>query len=243
MVRGFYQLGAGMLTQNQILGVTSSNIANAKTNGYKKQQVMSTSFGEMVLNRLDGRQTQLGSGVAVRTADETATIHSQGILESTDRALDFAIRDKGFFAVQTPNGLQYTRKGSFNLDDQGYLIVKGGGRVMGQNGPILLGTDKVTMDNSGNIYANGNLAGKPAIYDFADYNTLREAGEGFYTATGAPTPVRTDLLWKTIEGSNVNMSQEVTNAMAAQRELQSCSQMLKMYDQILAKATTEIGRA
>lgn len=244
MVRGFYMLGSGMLTQSRVLTGISNNLANADTNGYKKEKVTSTTFGSMVMNRVDSEKTPLGNVTMMRIADKMNVIHSQGIMKDTDRTLDFAIKGQGFYAVQGNNGTVYTRNGSFNIDGEGYLILDGVGRVMGQNGPIQIGTDSFTADSQGNLLVDGQIVDKIAVYDFDDYNTLQTTGEGMFTSTGGqPTMVQTpSLLWKTVEGSNVDAGEEMTNAIAVQRNLQSCSQAIKMYDEVLAKAVTDIGK-
>lgn len=244
MQRGFYTLGSGLLTQNRMLTGISNNIANVETPGYKKKMVTSTTFGQMVIHRVDsGSSTPIGSMSQIASADKTNTIHSEGTLKDTARSLDFAIQGEGFFAVQGTNGLTYTRNGSFNVDDQGYLILKNQGRVLGANGPIRVGTDDFTADASGNLFVNGQPAGTLAVYNFEDYNNLKTTGEGLFTATGGAAPVQNpQILWKTVEGSNVDAAEEMTKAITVQRSLQSCSQAIKMYDQVLAKATTEIGK-
>ncbi len=115
---------------------------------------------------------------------------------------------------------------------------------MGQNGPIHIGTDQFTADAQGNLSVNGQTVDKIAVYNFTDYNNLQTAGEGMFTSTGgAPTLMQEpNLMWKTIEGSNVDAAEEMTNALSVQRNLQSCSQAIKMYDQIMAKAVTDIAK-
>lgn len=245
MDRGFYTLGSGMITQNRKLTGISNNLANIQTNGYKRKVVTSTTFGDMVVSRLDSKTqpTTIGTLSLATVADKTNVIHSEGTLKSTQRNLDFAIRGEGFFAVQGNNGTVYTRDGSFNVDDQGYLVLNGQGRVLGANGPIHVGTDEFTADSQGSIAVNGTAVGKLAVYNFADYNNLKISGDGLYTSAGGATLVQNpDIAWKTLEGSNVDAAQEMTNAMAAQRELQNCSQAIKMYDSVIGRAVTEIGK-
>ncbi|NLJ31988.1 MAG: flagellar hook-basal body protein [Clostridiales bacterium] len=244
MQRGFYTLGSGMLTQNRMLTAISNNIANVDTPGYKKKTVTSTTFGDMVISRVNSSEsTPIGDLSLIVTADKTNTIHSEGTLETTDRSLDFAIQGEGFFAVQGKNGVIYTRNGSFNVDDEGYLVLKNQGRVLGTDGPIRVGTDQFTADSAGNLFVDGQPAGTLAVYNFADYNNLKTTGEGMFTASaGAELMQNPDVLWKTVEGSNVDAADEMTKAISVQRSLQSCSQAIKMYDQVLAKATTEIGK-
>jgi flagellar basal-body rod protein FlgG len=244
MERGFYTLGSGMLTQSRILTGISNNLANVATPGYKKKEVSATTFGKMVINRVDTQNTPIGSMNLATVADKMDTIHSQGTLKDTQRTLDFAIKGEGFYAIQGANGTVYTRNGSFNVDQDGYLTLNDVGRVMGQNGPIRIGTDQFTADAQGNLAVNGKVVDKIAVYNFADYNNLQTAGEGMFTSIGgAPTRMQQpNLMWKTIEGSNVDAAEEMTNALSVQRNLQSCSQAIKMYDQIMAKAVTDIAK-
>lgn len=245
MVRGFYTLSSGMLTQTRKLTAVSNNLSNVETPGYKRNNVSSTTFGNMVISRLDSRgNVPIGEMGLITVADRTDVIHSQGSLKETGRNLDFAIQGQGFFGVQSENGLVYTRNGSFNVDEQGYLVSQDlGGRVLGQNGPLMVGTDQFESDNNGNIFVNGNQVGALAVFDFEDYNNLRSAGQGSFTAVGGAQAVQApQLAWKNVESSNVDTAQEMTNAMLIQRNLQTCSQALKMYDQILSRTVTEIGK-
>ena len=64
-----------------------------------------------------------------------------------------------------------------------------------------------------------------------------------FTATGGATLMNNpSIMWKTVEGSNVDPAEEMTSALAAQRSLQSCSQAIKMYDQVLQKSVTDIAK-
>lgn len=242
MVRGFYALGSGMLTQSRILTGVSNNLANIETPGYKKKEVTTSTFGSMVINRVDSQKTPIGTMSLITAADKTNVIHSEGTLKSTERPLDFAIQGEGFFAVQGANGTVYTRNGSFNVDAEGYLVLDNVGRVMGQNGPIQIGTDQFTADAQGNLTVGGNVVDKISVYNFDDYNNLRISGDGMFTGTNAALVQNPDIMWKTIEGSNVNAAEEMTDALSAQRNLQNCSQAIKMYDQVLSDAVTNIAK-
>lgn len=244
MTRGFYTLGSGLITQNRQLSAISNNLANSKTNGFKKDVVVSTAFGDMVMNRIDSMRTPVGDVSMLRTVDISHTVHSQGFLEDTQRNLDFAIMNSGFFAIQGENSTVYSRNGSFNIDAEGYLMLQGVGRVLGDNGnPIQVGTDKIVADESGTIRSEaGAVLGKIGIYDFENYGELLTVGEGMYNGPN-PTLVESPTLrWKNLEGSNVDVGQEMTNSIATQRILQSVSQAVKMYDTTLQAATTQIGR-
>lgn len=242
MSRGFYALGSGILTQNRTLDTISNNIANSNTIGFKKDKVLTTSFGDMVVSRLDSQTTALGNVSMINTVGETATDYSQGMLKNTGRTLDFAIQGEGFFAVQTDNGMVYTRNGSLNIDSDGYLSLNGVGHVMGTNGPIKLGTDDITADSSGKIYVDNKQVNQLAIYNFNNYANLENMGQGTFNAANPILQADANLIWQSVENSNVDAAEEMTNMISAQRELQSCSQAMKMYDTIMGKAATEIGK-
>lgn len=242
MVRGFYQLTSGMLTENRMLNTISNNLANTNTNGFKADRVSSKTFGSMVIDRIDSQRTPIGKVTLMTTADKTVTDFSQGALQQTDRPLDFAIRGDGFFAVQSNNGVVYTRNGSFDIDNGGYLVLNGVGRILGKNGqPIYLGTDQIQSDSEGNLSINGNAAGSIGVYRFNDNQALKKVGEGMFTGSNAVLEQTPQIAWKDVEDSNADMAQQLTGAIASQRSLESCSQALKMYDSILDKAT-DIGR-
>lgn len=236
MVRGFYILGSDMLTQSRVLNTLGNNIANVNTTGFKKADVTQKAFGEMLLDRVDQNRTKVGDTSLMNIVDESDTDYSQGAFDPTGRNLDFAVRGDGFFAVQKGNGVVYTRNGSFNLDDEGYLVLAGQGRVLGDNGPIHLGTDKITVNSQGDIYTDSGRVDRIALYNVADKKNLTSLGEGIYSSNSATKMQNQNILWKNTEGSNVEVTTEMTQSIASERQLQSCSSALKMYDEVLDKA-------
>jgi len=230
-------LGSGILTQSRVLNTISNNVANADTNGFKKSRVMPKTFGSMVIERVDAQKTPVGVASLMNTADEAVTDYSVGTVAGTDRKLDFAINGDGFFAVQGDNGTVYTRNGSFNIDENGYLVLKGQGRVLGSDGrPIRPGTDDLSSDEQGRLTVGGRSVGRLGVSRFQDPAALKTVGEGMFQGTAATPVANANILWKALEGSNVNMTEEMTNALSSQRELQTCSQALKMYDTALDQA-------
>ena len=244
MNRGFYTLGSGMLTNNRSLSAISNNLANLTTIGYKKSQIQSATFGDMLMYRLDDNTTEIGSVSRLRSATQSYTIHSQGTLDTTDRTLDFAISGSGFFEVQSEDGVVYTRNGNFSINSDGYLVLNNVGRVLGTDGqPIRLGTDDFEADSAGNLFVDSVKVGQLAVADFADYTSLVSVNEGMYGANGQQS-IASDaaISWKTLELSNAESAEEMTNAIAVQRNLQACAQALQIYDNNLAKAVAEIGK-
>lgn len=247
MSRGFYALTSGMLTQQRKIDISSNNVSNLNTAGYKKEQSVTTNFGSLLINKykqngINEESVPLDNVSIIRTMAENNTIHSQGTLEQTDRNTDFAIMGAGFFSVDNGGEILYTRNGSFNIDNEGYLVLQGSGRVQGEYGEIYVGSDEFQFNN-GKIIVDGEEVDSLAVYDFLDYNSLNKTGEGMYTSAEDPELVENpEIINGTIERSNVDVTKEMTDIMASQRSLQTAAQAFKIYDMIQDKAVNEIGK-
>ena len=235
-----------MITQNRNLNVISNNMTNVSTPGYRMDRIMQSTFREEMIYRYDkGGKTPVGTVSWVNTADERVTDYTEGGIRETGNALDVGLTGNGFFVIDTGEGPVYTRDGSFNLDNEGYLTMPGIGRVQGTNGAIRLTTDKVTIDKQGNITSeDGNqFFGTLQIVDFADYGQLTKISGSVFRAQGAPQAAQGAAVnQKFLEDSNVSMAEEMTRMISSQRILQSSAQLLKIYDQLEAKMVT-IGSA
>lgn len=246
MLQGLYNATSGVLTQNRNLNVISNNLVNVSTPGYKKETMVSSTFQEEMLtrsgNRARGAVQTLAEVSKIRTAQETLQNFEQGALEETGNSLDVAITGNGFFEIASSDGLVYSRNGSFILDDEGYLSLAGAGRVMGTGGALLLNDDQISIDSAGEIRnAEGVSLGTIKMVDFENYDLLTRNKAGHFTGPGAQTVTGT-MLQNYVEKSNVSIVNELTGMMSSQRAIQSAAQMIKIYDQLLAKATTELGR-
>ena len=156
--------------------------------------------------------------------------------------MDVGLTGNGFFVIDTGEGPVYTRDGSFNLDNEGYLTLPGIGRVQGTNGAIRLTTDNIIIDKQGNIIAeDGNqIFGTLQIVDFADYGQLTKISGSVFRANAQPQAADrgTTVTQRYLEDSNVSMAEEMTRMISSQRILQSSAQLLKIYDQLEAKMVT-----
>ena len=249
MFKGFYELTSGMLSQTRNLNVISNNMVNTMTPGYKKDRYLSSTFREVLMSRSGNRdksnKDELGetTSAMINASDLVSIDYSIGSVDQTDSKLDFALTKNGFFQIQTENGVLYTRNGSFITDDEGYLSLPNQGRVLGQNGEIQLNSDDIQVDTSGAIYtADGLYIDTLAIVDFPDYTQLRKTGEGLFQGAGDATPVEDAVMWKALELSNVSAIEEMSDMISSQRALQSSAQLLKMYDEIISRASTDLGR-
>lgn len=240
MFQGYYDLASNMIPQNRNMNIISTNIANVSTPGYKTDRLIESTFREEMIYRYDQEgKTPVGTVSRMNVADERVTDYSEGGLRETGQAMDVGLTGNGFFVIQTNNGLVYTRNGSFNLDNQRYLVLPGIGRVMGTNGPIQLTTDDIGIDKQGNITSEDGYQtfGQLQIVDFADYNQLTKITGGVFRADGAqPQAARNaQVTQRYTEYSNVSMAAEMTRMMSGQRVLQGSAQILRIYDQLMGK--------
>lgn len=248
MFKGFYNLTSGVLTHQRNLDVVANNMVNVSTAGYKQERYTASTFDDVMYSRVgnkDSKGTEIGRQSYIRATSGIYTDFTQGTPEPTGLALDFAINGEGFFAIQSEDGeVAYTRMGNFSLDDDGYLCLPGYGRVLDPNGnTIQLGTDKIHADSQGIItYDEGGTLGQVGVYVFEDNAQLERNDAGLFVGEGAQADQEARILNGYVERSNTDIVKQMTEMISVQRSLQSTAQIMKMYDSLMTKATTEIGR-
>lgn len=249
MLNGFYTAASGMLTQERILGTLSNNFANTRTPGFKRDETVSTTFDHELMVRLQGGKTsKLGASTSpLRTVQETITDYTQSDFESTNRSLDMAIEGEGFFVIQ--NGEEeplFTRNGQFSIDQEGYLVMPQLGRVLGESGEIQVNGDNFVVGEKGQVYVNGAIVDKLMIATPEDYTKVIKTAEGFFKDISGETNMEissnTKIRQGAVERANVNVSEEMSKIMTAQRAIQSSAQALKMIDAMNQRTVSEIGR-
>lgn len=256
MIRGLYTSALGMTTQMKRLDVVTNNIANVDTTGFKKDTVVTQSFSEEMMSRLnDPKYSKLNAsekigGVSLGVfVDNVFTDFSSGSLKKTSGELDIAISGNGFFAIsqKDSNGQtteKYSRDGSFTLSNTGTLITKSGDIVLGEKGPIKIENGKITIDEDGNVYANDELINKLKLVDFSDKTTLRKTGENLYATTkdSQMTKFSSTVEQGFLETSNVNSVKEMVDMISVSRIYEANQKMVGIHDTILGKAVNELGR-
>lgn len=248
MFKGFYNLTSGMLTNQRHLNVIGNNMVNVSTAGFKQDKYTATTFDDVLYHRVgnkDGKGEAIGNQSYIRATSQIYTDYTQGTLEPTHLPLDFAINGEGFFAIQNEGGQRlYTRMGNFSLDDEGYLSLQGFGRVLDSEGrEIYLGTDKVYGDGTERIYyEGGGMLARLGVFVPNDPAALEHSPEGFFQGGNMQLSQAPKVLNGYLERSNTDIVKQMTDMISVQRSLQSAAQVSKMYDQLMTKATSEIGR-
>jgi flagellar basal-body rod protein FlgG len=247
MTRGLYIAGSGMLSRSRIINTIGNNIANSATAGFKKDEAVSGSFGEFLTYQIDpSGSSPVGTLTAGSTVDQVYTLQDQGALQESGRSTDLAIEGEGFFTLQGPDGARkLTRNGQFFLDENGFLTDASGNLVLGTEGPVKIGQPDFTVTDKGRIATDGLDLGKLLITCPVDVTLLQKEEGTVFTYN--------DPAWQTkefqgnirqgrLEGSNVDMLQEMSDMMQFSRSFQSCGQLVKMIDRIMEKSVNDIAR-
>ena len=265
MVKGLYTAYTGMLNEQNRMDIMTNNLANADTNGYKKEGSTSQTFADTYAIKIKDTSAyniprtlgEVSLGVHI---GETYRDYSQGSFEVTDNPYDLAIGGNGFFAVSFTNkqgetSIKYTRDGAFTVDKDGYLMTKDGDYVLNQNGAAngnpaaanyiqIDPNQKFTIDEEGYIWQNRTVVGQVGVVDFADYNYLEKYGENLYqTVDGATlTESSANVRQGYIEASNVNVVTEMVNMITITRAYESNQKVIQTIDGMLDKAVNNVGR-
>lgn len=225
MIQAFYSGAAGLKAHQTAVDVISNNVANVNTTSYKsKQEDFSSLLNHSMVRPTTRNSATLleGAGSAV---DGVQTDISEGAPQQTQNKTDYYINGEGFFAVRDNAGNTfYTRDGSFHIvnDASGkHLETSDGMAVLGANGRVAT--------------VNAQGIGKPGVFTFARSSGLIPAGENLYTAgnlSGAATPGTATVETGMLEGSNVDLAQQMTDLIMSQRGYQLNSSVVSTSDQI-----------
>ena len=238
-MRSLHIAGTGMMAQQTNVEVISNNIANMSTTGYKRRRAEFQDLIYQNLRRGGSQSSDQGTvlpagaqlGLGVRTA-AIYRISEQGNLSQTENTFDVAIRGNGYFPVQLPSGeTAYTRAGTFGLSAAGTIVTVDGFQV-GGGITIPAGARDVTINAAGEVLAVfANEGGLEAVGD----NMLMATPASGDAQLGNPGGVGYgQVLQGFIETSNVNVVQEITNLITAQRAYEMNSKVITASDEMLS---------
>lgn len=236
MDSGYYAACTALLSRTQALDAVANNLANTGTSGFRAEHSMFrsvlTSAGGSALNQAINNFGVLG---------DTRFDLAQGNLEHTGNDTDLAIEGKGFFVVQTPKGVVYTRNGNFQVSPTGQLMTSQGDPVMGDKGILNVLGGKLTISPDGTLSINGAIAGRLKVVEFPAGTKLESLGETYYTAPNGTavaakdTSVRQGML----ESSNVNPVKSMVDLIMVQRAAEMMQRALTMFHTDINKTATQ----
>ncbi len=232
MIRGLFASASGLLAAQDMQDVVANNLSNLETSGFKRDRVLTESFASMYMNRLEqgGREPVGNLGPGVR-AQYTFTDHSTGPVQNTENPFDFAIEGAGFFALDTPEGVRYSRDGAFTLDQAGFLVNQSGFRVLDTQGEHIFADETVNPD-------------RLLVVNFENPQELAKQGNNLFLAppeAGEPQAGAGLVHAGFLERSNVNAVGEMTRMISAVRLFEAGQTAIQAQDETLEKAVNQVG--
>ena len=245
MSGGMYLAASGAMVQQLRLEMLANNIANINTIGHKGEKSVFRVETQAATDQQAGDNTvQALSPYA--PPFYTMVDFSQGAMRQTGNPLDVAISGRGLFSVDTPDGIQYTRQGSFTLDPAGVLVTQDGFPVLGDGGPITIEGGQVSIDMEGSVIVDGDTVGQLQLTAFNDEGVLKKVGNGRFTVddpnTAGQTPEGSTINQGYLETSNVNAVQAMTEMIETSRAFEAYQKVIQTVDDATSKSISDVGR-
>jgi flagellar basal-body rod protein FlgG len=251
----------GLDAQQTRMAVTSNNLANVSTSGFKKGRAVFEDLLYQNVSQVGASTSQdtlapsglsLGTGVRVVATEK---LYTQGNLVQTGNPLDMAVQGRGFFQVLLPDGtLGYTRDGSFQVSAEGELVTASGYKV--QPGiSIPDGAQSVSVGTDGTVsvqiagQSSPTQVGSLQLVDFVNPAGLQPRGENLLLESAASGPAQTgtpgldglgSIAQGSLESSNVNVVEELVNMIETQRAYEMNSKAISTTDQMLEYVTNQL---
>jgi flagellar basal-body rod protein FlgG len=233
MLEGLYSAAAGMQAQQQRIDSVANDLANVNTNGYKHTRV---AFRDLLYVNDASGNVHSGAGAAATTIGRGFT---QGAMRETGNPLDVAIEGEGFLRVRRADGTDaLTRDGSLRIDPRGRLTTQRGELVQPAI-TVPAGTNEsaVSIGADGTVSANNRPVGRIQLVNVRSPESLDVIGENLYRTTAASgtatNAAGARLTQGSIEASNVDVGDSMTEMIDAQRSFQLASRAVQMQDQML----------
>lgn len=252
----------GLDAQQRDISVTSNNLANASTIGFKKDRAVFEDLLYQNINQPGGQSTadtELPSGLMLGAGSKVVATQknfTQGNMQTTDNSLDIMINGPGFFEILMPDGsTAYTRNGQFTLNNEGDIVTPGAGHPLQPGINIPDDAQSVTIAQDGEVSiklageAQNQVVGQINVANFINPAGLEPRGENLYVETAASGQPQVNvpgldgtgsLVQGSLETSNVNVTEELVNLIESQRVYEMNSKVISSVDQMLGFATQQL---
>ncbi len=248
MVNGLYTAGAGMMLTMRKQEVTTNNLANAQTTGFKISRLVTHTTVEAKRDNdqfLRQRETQ--------REDDVHVDWQNGPMIQTGNQMDVSLRGDGFLAIATPKGDRYLRSTSLKVNGSNELVDPSGSNILDSTGnSIRVPGQKTSITADGRVMSDGVEVATLKMVDFPKPYSLREEGAGRWVPTAknpsdpdpAPIPVSSDVQIQQgfLEGPNVNSVTEMVRMIAQLRNYEADSRVLHAVDSTIDKAVNQVGK-
>jgi flagellar basal-body rod protein FlgF len=236
---GYYAAYSGLLARTQALDSAASNLSNASTTGFRAER----EYFRSAITGPHALESQLN-----RTVNDFGVLGGnhldlgQGALAPTGNPLDAAIEGEGFFAIQTKQGVRYTRDGSFARAADGTLTTTHGEPVLNTAGkPIRLPAGEVSIGTDGVVSVSGGSAGRIGVFTFPATVTLTAEGVNRYVApSGVTAQLSSAALHQgSLESSNQDTIQGSLQMIVVQRQAEMMQKALSIFHTEFDKSASE----
>ena len=251
----------GLEAQANRLSTISNNLANVNTTGFKRDRAV---FEDLIYQNVrqagaqTSQNTELPSGLMLGTGVRTVAtekMHTQGNILQTNNKMDLAVQGRGFLQVQKSNGdIAYTRNGGLQISSEGVLVTASGYPIQPaitvppNAASLTIGSDGVVSITTPGI-AQAQQIGQIQLADFINASGLQPVGENLFletTASGAPVIANPGsnntgtLIQGALEGSNVNVVEELVNMIETQRAYEMNSKAISTMDEMLQYVNNQL---
>lgn len=258
MLHGIYTPLSGALAQERVLEIVANNLANVNTTAFKGDNIsfklLDSEPEKNYANPLPPANFKVdlsehmpfrGNEIAfVGIADIERDV-SQGPAIDTKNPTDLMLEGEGYFAVQTQDGVRYTRSGDFKVSPDGVLMTASGHPVMGDRGDIFIRSNHFEVNPRGEVYQDGELVDRIQVFAFADQRHLERTGDNYFYYGGPESDMSraesTAVRQGFLEGSNVNAIKSLTAMIIAHRSFEAYQKAISNFDKMLEKGSNSIG--
>jgi len=265
VIRGIYTAASGMRLQLDMVDIYANNLANAQTNGYKRNEIVAQAFPDLLIQMAgsNGQPGHLGQGV--RPVDVVQDMHA-GIMQQTGNVMHAAIEGDGFFVTRqdTPaapgrpatSQYQQTRNGEFSINSQQQLVTSDGKAFMDiNNQPIKLSPQTVdNLDQNMIIRQDGSVverlggvdrvAGKLKIAMVRHVEGMNPnmAGKDSSMEMTKDLDKAPKVFQRYLEESNISVVSEMVSLMTSSKAYDTSQKAIQSQDKMLDKVINEVGR-
>jgi flagellar basal-body rod protein FlgF len=238
MDAAMYKALSGAVAQMRHLEVTSQDLANVNTSGYKRQRL---AFSEVLATRLPANDRP-GGWVAI---GDQRTQLEQGAVGGTGNPLDLAIEGDGFFVIQTSRGERYTRNGGFSLKADGTLITPTGDAVLGEGGPVQITGQKVEVASDGSVRSDLGELGRIRIVRFIEPRQVVKEGANLFVTTPPNVQAAGDnvrIVQGSLEQSNMSPIDGMISLITINRQFETYQRAMSLMDSATERMIADAAR-